>query len=323
MKKLTAILLAALTAMVLTACGKTDDAPAETKAENSRPARAETTKAEAEESSEQEYGITLDEVYYPCGNPNWGEMKFLSDGSFRYKDGNGAGYEFTWAVDDDTVYVINDDGEEYEVSIYENGDIFVLDDLPVAISGFEPSVTYSALVKCGSDHDWLDILELDYGTAKYINLEDGEEADSGEAVALTFDNYLVVTPNVYNSASDAVVLETYDDGYTFENEDYTYYPYDPSEGGSGVFTPFEAAVEMGVAVNSNYYSDLNDEIFFYISDDGLLNFYDVPSDTFVPLRFEIDDRTFYLYAEDGAYIGELEFNGSTFYEEASDTEYAL
>jgi hypothetical protein len=219
--------------------------------------------------------------------------------------------------------------------IFEDGQVFVIDEEVFALYNYEPSVSYSVSVKSDSDHGWADIIELDYDTASYISLEGGVKSGEGEAVALTFDNYLILTPSEYDG-EDALMLETPDDGETFANDYYVYSYYDPSaveDPTAALMAQYEAsygdrsdyayaAQELGVQLYTNYYSDLNGESYFYINDNGILQFYDIASGYTVPMTFEIDGSEFYIYGPDNEYMGLFEYNGSTFYEEESNSEYA-
>jgi hypothetical protein len=352
MKKITAVLLALLSAMVLTACGNSDDAGSGKKdEENTRKTEAKEEKPKEDRGSSgsdadyaEALGIELDTDYNIFGNYNWGTIVFTSDGKFVANMTGVDQGETSWTADEDGVYVTGGDGEEYQIDIYDGGGIFEVDEIVAAVDGYENTVSYNGTFRYDGDHDWLDELEF-YGTdeAYYYDYDEyGDEIDSGTATYLAFEDIVVVTKDDYDGDSEPAILETTDGGATFEDDYYTYYPADGSGGGSsdsGETDPVEAALaeleasygdrssyaedatDLGAELYTNYYSDLDDS-YFYINDNGLVIMYEPDSGYFVPLAFETDGSMFYLYDADGGYIGELEFNGYTFYEEVSNKEYS-
>jgi hypothetical protein len=354
MKKITAILLAILTAAVLTACGKTDDADSGKTEGEGRKTEAKTEKNDKEEKtdrgssgSDADYaealGIELDTDYNIYGNYNWGTIVFTSDGKFVANMTDVDEAELDWTADEDNVYVTGADGEEYAIEIYDGGGLFAVDEIVAAVDGYENTVSYSGTYRYDGDHDWLDELEF-YGTdeAYYYDYDEyGDEIASGTATYLAFDDMVIVTKDEYDSSIEPAILETTDGGATFEDDYYTYYPADGSGSSSGGGETDEIAAALaemeesfgdrssyaddaeyeGVSLYTNYYSDINDA-YLYVGSNGLIYVYEPESGYVVPFAFELDDRMFTLYDVNGGYIGELEWNGYTFYEEASNAEFS-
>jgi hypothetical protein len=354
MKKITAVLLAILTAAVLTACGNTEDTGSGKTEGEGRKTEAKNEKDEKTEKADrgssgsdadnaEALGIELDTDYNIYGNYNWGTLVFTSDGKFVANMTGVDEAELDWTADEDYVYVTGADGEEYPIDIYEGGSIFVVDEIAAAVDGYENSVTYEGTFKYDGDHDWLDELEF-YGTdeAYYYDFDEyGDEIDSGTATYLAFDDYVVVTKDDYDSGSEPAVLETTDGGATFEDDYYTYYPTDGGSGSgdSGETDELSAALAEieasygdrssyaddaeyeGVELYTNYYSDIDDS-YLYIDDNGLMFIYIPDLGYTAPFAFEIDNRFFSVYGADGEYAGGFEWNGYTFYVEATNAEYS-
>jgi hypothetical protein len=343
MKKLTAVLLAVLTAMALTACGETEDSNVLTREEdNERPARTEAAAIDANvpitsEDFAKEHGIALDTYYFPFANPNWGIMEFISDGTFKMDIPELEVLESTWSADVNGVYVANYEGDEHQINIYNDGDIVEFGSIIGHVSGKDPATTYSGTFKYDGDHDWLDILEFGGGfDASYQNLDyDGNLTEQGGASYLVYDNKIIVTQNVYDGTNRPAMLFTNDGGETFEDDYYTYYPYDGGSSSSTEYTDWaeyaeslgdrseyrDRAAELGIEIDGLYYSDLEDGAYIFVSEDGLMYVYEPNSGQTVPFVFEIDGDNLTLYYSDGSYVSELTFDGYSFYETDTGTYF--
>lgn len=344
MKKTAAILLAILTAMVLTACGEAKESP---EADGARPARTEAEAAENDrpartepsadvnvpitsEDFVKEHGIALDTYYFPFANPNWGRIEFLSDGTFTLDIPDIQSVKSTWSADVNGVYVANDEGEEHQIGIYNDGDIVEIASIIGQVSGKDPVTTYTGIFKYDGDHEWLDILEFYEGfDAGYkSNDEFGDVTEQGSATYLAYDNKVIVTQNLFDGTNKPAMLYTNDGGETFEDDYDTYYPYKSEEsGGSDMDYIAEyaaslgdrseyrnAAEELGIEIDGIYYSDLDNGSYLFISEDGLLYFYEPDLGQTIPFTFDIDTDTITVYYYDGSYVTELIFSGNSFYE---------
>ncbi|MDR0986085.1 MAG: hypothetical protein LBL98_00100 [Ruminococcus sp.] len=361
MKKLAAAILAILTAATLTACGgAAKDASVEqtttarsrettTTAATTTAATTTTTKA-AETTAEPSaadlasgHGITLDTDYYIMGNSNFGTAVLTSDGEVIYNITGQEEARSTWTADGSGVYIANYAGEYYQLSLFEDGNIFEVDELTAVLSGHEPYTGYTGTYVYDGFHEWLDVIELDgsaYAGYKHLD-ENYDVTEQGGATAIAYSNKLIVSQNVYDEMIDPVILTTEDGGDTFSDGAYDYYlvgstAYDDYYYGGyqsdddtdteyfdwaayaeslGDRTDYrDAAEELGVGIDVVYYNYDLENTYMFISEDGLMYVYTPEVNETVPLRFEMDGDSFFVYDAEDNYVSEMVFDGYEFYE---------
>jgi hypothetical protein len=350
MKKVLTALLALMTVFSLAACGKTTETAAtgttsgttaKTEATTTKAAvtttTATTAKAPAtDEDFAGEHGITLEKEYYFYGNENWGSIVFKKGGTANYDIPEVSETSTKWSADADGVYLANYAGEEIQLEIFEDGGVFMVDEMVAAVSGFEHDFDYTGVFKYDGDHDWLDIVEFYGGSeAGYKTLdEDDTETEQGTATVLAFDDKVIVTKNVYDEYCTPAFIYTEDGGETFEDDAYYFYPYDgeDDDGADIDWTEYaeslgdrsdyrDWAEDAGIEIDLVFYSDMDDS-YIFISEDGLLYVYEPYTGETVPFKFDIDDGTVTILNADGSVVSELIFDGYEFYEPESGVIYA-
>jgi uncharacterized lipoprotein YehR (DUF1307 family) len=354
MKKIFTALLALMTVFSLAACGKTAETSATTTASGTTAKTEATTTTKAAvtttaatttaaakspatiEDFAAEHGITLETEYYFYGNENWGSIVFNEGGTAEYDIPNVSETSTKWSADEDGVYLANYSGEEIQLELFEDGDIFTVDTMTAAVSGYETDFSYTGAFKYDGDHDWLDIIEF-YGGAEaaYKSLdEDGYETEQGTATVLAVDDKIIVTKNLYDEYGTPAFIYSEDGGETFEDDYYYYFAYDNEDIDSinsgwaeyaetlGDRSDYrDMAEDAGIEIDLKFYSDVDDS-YLFISEDGLLYVYEPYSGATIPFKFDIDDSLITILNADGSVMSEIIFDGYEFTEPVTGTIYA-